>query len=177
MGLRKKEYVRKRYAGSKRSHLRPSARMLRLKWWMYATLLSILCVGLWTISYFADLQSTFEAGRMLQASVFKFWHISGPKRWVFIHVPPKETSKVGLKGKHVALVWQGVVSKHICHQAVSRLQHESISVFAEIQPKMSNGLCRLVMGPYENVLIAFNARDRLFQLGFHGKLALELWVR
>ena len=175
--MRKKEYVRKRYAGSKRRHLRSSKRMLRVKWWAYTTMLSGLCIGLWTISYFPDLKATREAGRMLQASVVKFWHVSAPKQWIFIHVLPKETSRVGLKGGHVALVWQGVVSQQICHQAVLRLQQKSISVVAEIQPKRPNGLCRLVIGPYGNVLIAFNARDRLFQLGFHGKLALERWTR
>ena len=93
-------------------------------------------------------------------------YVEAPAQWSHASNVSEAQRLVWVLGDHMSQQQCNQMAKWIDQKAQLNLSKRVVhSVHA----------CQWVLGPYDNVMQAFNARDRLFRFGFHGKLTLESW--
>ena len=100
-----------------------------------------------------------------------------PESWLFVNVVNNRLeNRYNVKVNQLGLRWIKRCNRADCLRIFSKLQDNDLSIVLASVPTKNSGLCRIELGPYANTYQVFSGLERLFSLGFYGKVSIISWL-
>ena len=102
--------------------------------------------------------------------------VSVPKEWVFVDIKNSDFNDISPVFGSFGLRWVQKCSLKVCRSTVLKLKQAKLPVVWRGAPSVKGGLCRVDVGPYSSFFGMFAAKNRLFSIGFYGKVRFVVWL-